>query len=226
MSDGYGRSEDLAGIFIVLTIVVSAVLAGWGSIAGLLNPEPMDYVGWVAVAAVVGFVGNEAVAVLQIRTGRRIGSAALIADGQHARIDGFTSLAVLVAVAGTMLGVPILDPIIGLAITVTIVVVLKSASVSIVRRLMDGIEPEILAQVEHAPMHVQGVREVQRARARWIGHRVHADLEVVVDEGLTVAAAAAIAAQVKAALAIHVTAFGDAVVAIVPSERETHAPAH
>lgn len=221
---GYGRTEDLAGLVIVLTIVVSALIAGWESVRGLLNPEPMDYLGWVAVAAVIGFIGNEAVAILQIRTGRRIGSAALVADGQHARIDGFTSLAVLVAVAGTLLGAPILDPIIGLVITATILVILRSASVSIIRRLLDGIEPGILDQVEHAPLHIVGVREVRRARARWVGHRVYADLDVVVDEGLTIAEGATIAANVKAALASHVPAFGDAIVAVVPYPREAGAP--
>jgi len=221
---GYGRTEDLAGLVIVLTIVVSALIAGWESVRGLLNPEPMDYLGWVAVAAVIGFIGNEAVAILQIRTGRRIGSAALVADGQHARIDGFTSLAVLVAVAGTLLGAPILDPIIGLVITATILVILKSASISIIRRLLDGIEPEILDQVEHASMNVTGVRETRSARARWVGHRVHADLDIVVDKGLTLEEAAAIAAEVKAALASHVPAFGDAVIALVPNDRETGSP--
>ncbi len=214
---GYGRTEDLAGLVIVLTIAISAVVAGWESIRKLIDPQPMDYLGWVAAAAIVGFIGNEAVAILQIRTGNEIGSAALIADGQHARIDGFTSLAVLIAVFGTLLGVPILDPIIGLLITVTILIILKSASTSIFRRMLDGIEPEILAEVEHAPMHVEGVRAVEEARARWLGHKVHADLSVVVDRDLTVEQAATISAKIKLALADHVPAFGDAVIAVVPA---------
>lgn len=213
---GYGRTEDLAGLVIVLTIAISAVVAGWESIRKLIDPQPMDYLGWVAAAAIVGFIGNEAVAILQIRTGNEIGSAALIADGQHARIDGFTSLAVLIAVFGTLLGVPILDPIIGLLITVTILIILKSASTSIFRRMLDGIEPEILAEIEHAPMHVEGVRAVENARARWLGHKVHADLNIVVDRNLSVDEAATISAKVKAALADHVPTFGDAVIAIVP----------
>ncbi|MDP3208192.1 MAG: cation transporter dimerization domain-containing protein, partial [Rhodoglobus sp.] len=134
--------------------------------------------------------------------------------------------AVLVAVAGTLLGAPILDPIIGLVITATILVILKSASISIIRRLLDGIEPEILDQVEHAPLHVDGVREVQRARARWVGHRVYADLDVVVDQGLTIEEGATIAVKVKAALATHVPAFGGAVVAVVPYPWEAGSPAH
>jgi cation diffusion facilitator family transporter len=213
---GYGRTEDLAGLVILISIAASAIVAGYESIRKLIDPQPMDYLGWVAAAAIVGFIGNEAVAILQIRTGRQIGSAALVADGQHARIDGFTSLAVLVAVIGTLVGVPILDPIIGLLITVTIILILWQSSKSIFRRMLDGIEPEILAEVEHAPAHVAGVRGVANARARWLGHKVHADLDVIVDRHLTVDDAAAITAKVKAALADHVPAFGDAMIAIVP----------
>jgi cation diffusion facilitator family transporter len=216
---GYGRTEDLAGLVILVSIAASAIVAGYESIRKLIDPEPMSYLGWVAAAAIVGFIGNEAVALLQIRTGRQIGSAALIADGQHARIDGFTSLAVLVAVFGTLLGAPILDPIIGLLITVTIVLILWQSSRSIFRRMLDGIEPEILAEIEHAPMHVDGVRGVDNVRARWLGHKVHADLDVVVDRELSVADAAAITARVKAALEDHVPAFGGAVVSVTPARQ-------
>lgn len=214
---GYGRTEDLAGVVILISIAASAIVAGVESIRKLIDPQPMDYLGWVAAAAVVGFIGNEAVAILQIRTGRQIGSAALIADGQHARIDGFTSLAVLVAVFGTLLGAPILDPVIGLLITLTIVLILWQSSKSIFRRMLDGIEPEILAEVEHAPTHVDGVRGVANVRARWLGHKVHADMDVIVDRNLSVDDAAAISTQVKAALADHVPAFGDAVISITPA---------
>jgi len=162
---GYGRTEDLAGVIIVATIAISAVVAGWESIRKLIDPQPMHYFGWVSAAAIVGFIGNESVTVLQIRTGKQVGSAALVAGGQHARIDGITSLAVLIAVGGTLLGVPIIDPLIGLLITITILVILKSASSSIFRRLLDGIEPEISAKVEHAAIHVEGVRGVENARA-------------------------------------------------------------
>jgi len=222
---GYGRTEDLAGLFIVLTIAISAAVAGYESIRKLFDPEPMGYLGWVAAAALIGFIGNEAVAILQIRTGRQIGSAALVADGQHARIDGFTSLAVLIAVFGAMLGIPILDPIIGLLITITILVILKSATTSIFRRILDGIEPEILEQVEHAPLHVEGVQGVERVRARWLGHKVHADLHVVVDRGMSVDDAATIATAVKAALAEHVPAFGEAMISVGPATGEAGATA-
>jgi len=213
---GYGRTEDLAGVVIVASIAISAVVAGWESIRKLIDPQPMDHLGWVAAAAIVGFIGNEAVAILQIRTGNQIGSAALIADGQHARIDGFTSLPVLIAVGGTLVGVQILDPLIGLLIT--ILIILKGSSTAIFRRLLDGIEPGILAEVEHAPMHVEGVRGVENARARWLGHKVHADLDVVVDRRLTVEEASAITTKGRTALAEHVPSFGNAMIAIVPAD--------
>lgn len=213
---GYGRTEDVAGLFIVLSIAVSALVAGYESIRKLIDPQPMDYLGWVAAAAIIGFIGNEAVAILQIRTGKQIGSAALVADGQHARIDGFTSLAVLIAVVGTLAGFPIVDPIIGLLITIAILVILKDSSKQIFRRMLDGIEPSILSEVEHAPAHVEGVRGVKQARARWLGHRVHADVEILVDDDLTVTQSETIVTNVKAALADHVAAFGDANVMVVP----------
>lgn len=213
---GFGRTEDLAGVVIVALIAVSAAVAGIESVRKIIDPQPIGYLGWVAAAAIVGFIGNEAVAWLQIRTGRQIGSAALVADGQHARIDGFTSLAVLVSVIGVVIGVPILDPIVGLVITATILWILKDASRSIFRRLLDGIEPEILAEVEHAPLHVAGVQGVHEARARWLGHKVHADLHVTVDRRLSVDDAHAIVDRVQKALADHIPSFGEATIHVCP----------
>lgn len=215
---GYGRTEDLAGLIILISIAASAIVAGVESVKKLINPEPMEYLGWVAAAAIIGFIGNELVAILQIRTGKQIGSAALVADGQHARIDGFTSLAVLIAVFGTLLGAPIIDPIIGLLITITIVVILWQSSKSIFRRVLDGIEPSILDEIENAPMHVDGVLAVTNARARWFGHKVYTDLAVEVDPALSVEDASAITGRVHQALAEHVPAFGDAVITIVPAK--------
>ncbi|MBA2248452.1 MAG: cation transporter, partial [Chloroflexia bacterium] len=214
---GYGRTEDLAGVIIVALIAVSAAVAGYESIRKIIDPQPISHLWWVVVAAFVGFIGNEAVAILQIRTGRQIGSAALVADGQHARIDGFTSLAVLVGVAGVALGIPILDPVIGLLITATILFILKDAGTSVFRRLLDGIEPEMLAGIEHAPMHVPGVQGVHEARARWLGHKVQADLHITVAATLTVAESHDIVDRVQTALAEHVPAFGGAVIHVCPA---------
>ncbi|MDX1686725.1 MAG: cation diffusion facilitator family transporter [Candidatus Promineifilaceae bacterium] len=112
-SYGFGRAEDVAGIFIVLSIAISAGVIFWESFQKFLDPEPIANLPWVVAASIVGFLGNEAVALLQIRVGRKIGSAAMVADGLHARTDGLTSLAVLLAAGGSWLGYPIVDPIIG-----------------------------------------------------------------------------------------------------------------
>jgi len=132
------------------------------------------------VNAVVLLVTVGAVAVFRIKTGNAIGSATLVADGMHARVDGFTSLAVLIGVIGTGMGYPIVDPIVGVLITIAILFIVKDAAISVLNRMIERIEPEILAEVEHAPTHVQGVRSVHQARARWVGHRVFVDLHITV----------------------------------------------
>src|SRR5215212_7235419 len=223
---GFGRTEDVAGVIIVALIFFSACVAGYESILKIISPQPVTNVGWVAVAAIIGFLGNEAVAIFRIRVGQEIGSAALIADGQHSRVDGFTSLAVLIGAIGVYAGVPVLDPLIGLAITVAILFIVKDAAKAVFLRLLDGIEPRILAQVEHAPLHVAGVEGVHEVRARWLGHRVHADLHVTVDRRLSVAEAHTIVDRVQHELAEHVPAFGGATIHVCPcSHPEQAAPA-
>src|SRR5215216_452658 len=223
---GFGRTEDIAGVLIVGLIFFSACVAGYESIRKLIDPQPVTHLGWVAAAAVIGFLGNEAVAIFRIRVGKEIGSAALIADGQHSRVDGFTSLAVLLGAIGVWLGYPILDPLIGLAITVAILFIVKDAARAVFLRLLDGIEPRILAQVERAPLHVEGVEGVHEARARWLGHKVHADLHVTVDRRLSVAEAHGIVERVHMALADHVPSFGDATIHVCPCNHpENGAPA-
>lgn len=184
---GFARAEDVAGIFIVLSIVVSAGVVFWESFHRLLNPQPLQSLGWVAAAAVIGFVGNEAVAWLQIRKGRDIGSAALVADGLHARTDGLTSLAVLAAAGGSWIGFPIIDPIVGLLIGIVILFITKDAVVTMWYRLMDAIEPEYLARGERVVANQPGVKELRRLRMRWMGHRISADVCIAVDPHLTTA---------------------------------------
>jgi cation diffusion facilitator family transporter len=213
---GYGRAEDLAGLVIVGLIFFSACVAGFESIRKLIDPQAVSHLWWVVAAAVIGFVGNEAVAVFRIRVGEQIGSAALIADGQHSRVDGFTSLAVLIGAIGVAVGVPVLDPLIGLLITVAILFIVRDAAKAVFSRMLDGIEPSILADVEHAPMHVAGVHDVHEARARWLGHKVHADLHITVDPNLTVAESHALVDRVQEALAAHIPALGGAVVHVCP----------
>jgi len=216
---GYGKTEDVAGAVIVLIIFFSACVAAWESVRKIIHPQPVQYLGWAAAAAILGFLGNEAVAIFRIRIGREIGSAALVADGQHARIDGLTSLAVLVGLLGVRFGLPILDPIVGLVITVAILFIVKDTARTIWSRLIDGIEPEILEQIEHAPRHVPGVLEVRNARARWIGHRVYGEVEIGVDPKLSMTGADDIACEVERALHAHVRLLEGAAVRVRPADQ-------
>ncbi|WP_018787182.1 cation diffusion facilitator family transporter [Micromonospora sp. CNB394] len=194
---GYGRAEDLAGIVIVVVIAGSAVAAAWTAVDRLLRPAEVTHLPWVAAAGLVGFIGNELVARYRIRVGRRIGSAALVADGLHARTDGYTSLAVLAAAGGAALGWRWADPVIGLVIAVAIAVVLKDAAREVYRRLMDAVDPELVDQAETALRAVDGVQDVAAVRLRWVGHRLHAEAELVVDAGLTLVDAHQIAADAE-----------------------------
>lgn len=197
---GYGRAEDLAGILIVATIAASAGLAAWAAVDRLLNPREITHLWAVAGAAVAGFLGNEWVARYRIRTGRKIGSAALIADGIHARTDGFTSLAVLIGAGGAALGWRYADPVVGLLITAAILFVLKDAAREVYRRLMDSVDPRLVHQAEHALGAVSGVRGVGRVRMRWIGHALRAEADIIVDPGITVVVAHQLAVEAEHAL--------------------------
>jgi cation diffusion facilitator family transporter len=198
---GYGRAEDLAGVLIVLTVAASAVLTGYQAVTRLLDPRPVHHLGWVAAAAVVGAAGNEIVARYRITVGRRIGSAALVADGLHARTDGFTSLAVLAGAGGAALGLRWADPVVGLAITVAIVLVLKNAAREVYRRLMDAVDPGLVDRADRALRAVPGVRDVGAVRLRWIGHHLHAEADLVVDTDLTLLEAHELAADAEHQLA-------------------------
>jgi cation diffusion facilitator family transporter len=223
---GYGRAEDLAGIAIVLTIAASAAFAAWAAVDRLLDPRPVTHVMAVAGAALAGFVGNEWVARYRIRVGREIGSAALVADGQHARTDGFTSLAVLVGAGGSALGWQLADPLVGLAITAAIALVLRDAAREVFRRVMDAVDPGLVDRAEHAVREVEGVRGVGELRLRWIGHRLRAEVSVVVDGEATVRQAHAVAVAAEHALLHAVPRLTAALVhadpAPVPGEADPH----
>jgi cation diffusion facilitator family transporter len=178
---GYGRAEDLAGVVIVVIIAASSVLAAYQAITRLAHPRPVSHLVAVAVAAVIGFTGNELVARYRIRAGRKIGSAALVADGLHARTDGFTSLAVLLGVGGVAVGWEWADPVVGLVITVAILAVLRQAAREVYRRLMDAVDPALVDQVEQTLHATPGVLGVGQVRLRWIGHQLRAECEVIVD---------------------------------------------
>ncbi len=190
---GYGRAEDLAGLFVIAMIMLSSALAAYEAVDRLLRPQPVSHLWGVAAAAVVGFAGNEIVARYRIRVGRRIGSAALVADGLHARTDGFTSLAVLLGAAGVAAGWRQADPIIGLLITVAILGVLRSAVRQVGARLMDAVDPHLVDEALASIGDIDGIRSVDELRLRWIGHTLRAEAAITIDANLTLAAAHEIA---------------------------------
>ncbi|HET7523731.1 MAG TPA: cation diffusion facilitator family transporter, partial [Acidimicrobiales bacterium] len=194
---GYGRAEDLAGIFIVAVIAASSVIAAWEAIIRLQHPRSVHGVGWVAAAGVVGFAGNELVARYRIRVGRRIGSAALVADGMHARTDGFTSLAVLAGAIGVAAGWKQADPVVGLLITVAVLLVLRNASRDIYRRLMDSVDPDLVDAARATLLGVPRVSQVDRVRIRWVGHALLAEADIGAAAELTLSEAHEVAEEAE-----------------------------
>jgi cation diffusion facilitator family transporter len=194
---GYGRAEDLAGIVIVVFIAASAIIAGYEAVQRLLHPADVRHLWFVAAAALIGFAGNEIVARYRILVGHRIGSAALVADGLHARTDGFTSLAVLFGAGGVAIGWRWADPVVGLAITVAIAFVLFDAAREVYRRLMDAVDPDVVDKVAAVLAETPGVVEVGDVHLRWIGHQLRAECEISVGPELTVASAHAIAVDAE-----------------------------
>jgi cation diffusion facilitator family transporter len=223
---GFGRVEDLAGLFVVAMITMSAIIAGYEGIMRLIHPQPIEHVGWVALAGLLGFIGNEWVALYRIRVGRRIGSAALTADGLHARTDGFTSLAVLVGAGGVALGFPLADPIIGLVITVAILALLRTAVRDVFRRLIDGVDPKFIDTAEAALAAEPGVRSVHSVRMRWIGHRLHADAELDIDPALSLAKAHRIAHDAERDLIHAVPKLATAMIHAYPADDANAAERH
>ncbi|CAN7504299.1 cation diffusion facilitator family transporter [Pararhizobium sp. LjRoot255] len=219
---GLGRVEDLAGIVIVLIILFSALVAGYQAMNRLINPEPISHLGWLVAAGIIGFIGNEAVAVFRIRVGREINSAALIADGFHARTDGLTSLAVVAGAIGVWLGFPIADPIVGLLITMAIFGIVWQSARSVLTRMLDGVEPGIVDEIEHAAAHVKGIDKVTEAKARWLGHKLHIDVAVVIDESVVLAEANVITSRLQGELFAHIPALAIATVRIAAPEPRGH----
>jgi cation diffusion facilitator family transporter len=197
---GFGRAEDLAGIVIVAVIAASSVLAAVTAIDRLAAPRAVSHLPAVAAAAVIGFIGNEWVARYRIRTGREIGSAALVSDGLHTATDSSPSLAVLLGAGGAALGWHLADPIVGLLITAAIALVLKDAAREVFRRLMDAVDPAVVDTAETALRRVPGVEDVAELRTRWIGHRLRAEATVVIDGSLSLHAAHRIAVDAEHAL--------------------------
>jgi cation diffusion facilitator family transporter len=214
---GYDRAEDLAGVVVVAIILFSAIVAGYEAVDRFLHPRAVTELAWVAAAGVIGFLGNEAVAVLRIGVGRRIDSAALVADGYHARTDGLTSLAVVAGAAGVGLGMPLADPVVGLLITLVIFAIVWQSGRAVFTRMLDGVEPETIDGIRHAASHVAGVERVVDARARWAGHRLLADVTVAIDDRLPLAAANEIAAALRQEMSAHIPALAAANICFAPA---------
>src|SRR5262245_53326188 len=193
----YGRVEDFAGIIIVVIILFSALVAGYEAIDRLFHPRPVLQLGWLAAAGLIGFLGNEAVAVFRIRVGRAIDSAALIADGYHARTDGLTSLAVVLGAFGVWMGFTLADPIIGLIITAAILGSVWQSGKAVLTRMLDGVEPTTIGELRHAAEHARGVVDVEHVRARWLGHRLYGEMTLVIDSALSLADAHRVVDEVK-----------------------------
>jgi len=215
---GFRRAEDLAGLFVLAMILFSALYAGWESIHRLIDPQPITNIPIVMLAGVIGFLGNEGVALYRIRVGKEIGSAALVADGYHARTDGLTSLAVVAGAVGVAMGFPLADPIVGLLISAVILVLLRSATAQMLGRLMDAVQPEMVDTVERITRATPGVVDVEKVRLRWVGHALETNLAVTVDQDLTVLEGHAISEEVRHRLLHQVSKLDTVVIHINPCD--------
>jgi len=221
---GYGRAEDLGGLFVIAMIALSSALAAYEAIDRLLHPRDVTHLWAVAGAALAGFCGNELVARYRIRVGRQIGSAALVADGLHARTDGFTSLAVLFGAGGVALGLRWADPVVGLLITVAILGVLRSAVKQVGARLLDAVDPNLVDRATAAITTVDGVEEVRELRIRWIGHSLRAEADLTVDPRLTMTEAHGIAHHAEDHLVADVRHVSAATVHVSPVGAHSEPP--
>jgi len=227
---GYGRAEDIAGVIIVLMILFSAIEAMYQAILKIIDPQPISNLGWVTAAAIIGFLGNEAVAVFRIRVGSEIGSAALVADGNHARTDGFTSLAVLAGAVGVWLGYPLFDPIVGLGIGIAILFIVWNSARDMYYRVMDAVDPEITESVANIASKADDVMEVNNVAIRWVGHRQRAEFHIIVDCQMPTCESHAVAEKVRHDLFHAMPALADVTIHVDPCEcercGETHLATH
>ncbi len=214
---GYYRAEDLAGIFIVLVIIASAIASAVESIQKLTSGNIPTQIYLSMAAALIGVAGNELLAQYKISVGKRINSVSLIADGHHSRIDGLTSLAAFIGLIGVKLGFPKADPIAGIVITIVIVTVVFSTSRSVLQRLLDAVDPHVVPSIVTTATAVPGVEEVTDVRARWVGHTLHVVMNIEVDAELTLSKAHAIAEEVRHRLFHDVKGISEVVVHTDPS---------
>src|SRR3989440_1309407 len=214
---GYYRAEDLAGIFIVLVIIASAVAGAVESILKLTTGSVPTQLYLSMAAALIGVAGNAIPAHYKISVGKRINTVPLITDGRHSRIDGLTSLAAFIGLIGVALGFPLADPIAGLVITAVILTVVYSTTRSVLQRLLDAVDPRLIPSILTIASKVPGVEAVTDPRARWIGHTLHVTLNIEVDPELKLADAHAIAEEVRHRLVHEVKGLSEAIIHTDPS---------
>jgi cation diffusion facilitator family transporter len=225
---GFGRFEDVAGLLIVVAIGASAALIIWESVGRLVEPRLIDHIPWVIAAGLVGAAGNEFVARYRIKVGKEIGSEALVSDGQHARSDALTSLAVVVAGIGAGFGAAWVDPVAGIVVAGAMLWLLGRTARRMSRRLLDGVEPGIVDDVEGTVRGVDGVRDIADLRVRWHGHQLSVAVSICVDTDLSVSEGHDAAHEVEHALHHRFTFPVQAIVHVEPFGRtEAHdATAH
>jgi len=178
----------LARLLIVVPILATGIYVGYESITRLIGLPEIDYIWVVAVAAIIGFIGNEAVALIRMKIGKKIVSAALVADGHHARVDGLTSMAVLFGAVGVWLGFTLADSIVGLVISTVILRIVVGTSKFVFSRLLDGVGPEVPDEARNVNLVTGGVRGVAEVQVRSLGHKTLAEVNIAVDPDLSVAA--------------------------------------
>jgi len=214
---GYSRAEDIAGVTVILFIIASAAIAAYAAGQKWYSQTATTHLGLGMAAALIGAFGNELVAIYKIREGRAIGSAALVADGQHSRADALTSVGAFFGILGVFLGLPWADPFMGLVISAVILYIAWDAGREVFARIMDAIEPETVAQIERVAGAIAGVQRVDEVRARWIGHRMMIELAIQVAPQLTVAEGHQIAEEVRHELLHHIPRLADAHVHVNPA---------
>jgi len=182
-SFGYHRFEDIAGLAVVLLIAASAAVVLYEA-ATSLGGSPAIERPWVVLAAgLVGLVGNEGVALFKIRAGKRIGSAALVADGHHSQADGLSSAGVVVAAIGLLVGLDWLDAVAGLGIGLFIGWTALQSGRDIVLRLVDTADPALCDELVHIAGEIEGVDHVNDLRMRQAGRIVHVVANVCMPSG-------------------------------------------
>jgi cation diffusion facilitator family transporter len=197
---GWERAEDLAGLGVALVIWASAVFAGVVSVHKLTVHGRTTHVGFGMAAALVGVIGNQVVASYKRRVGRRIQSATLLADAQHSWLDALSSAGALAGLVAVAAGLRWADAIAGLLVTGFIIHVGYEVTRDLLQHLMDGVDPDLLAQAERAALDVPGVAHAH-VRARWMGRSLFVEVEGFVPAGTTVEAGEMVGRAVESAVA-------------------------